>query len=354
MKCSSGPQSRTRPIPKLELGVGVWELESRPLRQVARRSCSSDLPDRGDYVAKDADSCAGAGGSRRVDDGLSARSDWRAKGEWRTYGGDLGTRATRPSIRSPGQFQQARSRLAFQDRQLGPRLEFNLQSTPLMVGGRLYSTGGTFAPSRSTRRRESFSGCTARRKARGPAAPRQLSGRGLAYWTDGKEERILRHARLPSGRAQCQDREPRPRLRQRRHRRSQGRPRSQHGPDRRPGSVCTPRRSLLVMWSSWALRSRPVPIREARATSRACAHSTCARASGCGCSRQSRSQARLGARRGRTTRGPTRGNTGVWAQISVDLELGMAYLPVEPRRTTTTVARVPATTCSRRAWLLSI
>ncbi len=27
--------------------------------------------------------------------------------------------------------------------------------------------------------------------ARGEAAPRQLSGRGLAYWTDGKEERIL-------------------------------------------------------------------------------------------------------------------------------------------------------------------
>src|SRR4030081_1218243 len=27
--------------------------------------------------------------------------------------------------------------------------------------------------------------------ARGTAAPRQLSGRGLAYWTDGREERIL-------------------------------------------------------------------------------------------------------------------------------------------------------------------
>ena len=27
--------------------------------------------------------------------------------------------------------------------------------------------------------------------ARGQNAPRQLSGHGLAYWTDGKEERIL-------------------------------------------------------------------------------------------------------------------------------------------------------------------
>ena len=30
-----------------------------------------------------------------------------------------------------------------------------------------------------------------REGARGEAAPRQLSGRGLAYWTDGRDERIL-------------------------------------------------------------------------------------------------------------------------------------------------------------------
>jgi quinoprotein glucose dehydrogenase len=30
-----------------------------------------------------------------------------------------------------------------------------------------------------------------REGARGSEAPRQLSGRGLAYWTDGREERIL-------------------------------------------------------------------------------------------------------------------------------------------------------------------
>ena len=36
------------------------------------------------------------------------------------------------------------------------------------------------------------SGCIGDRKARAAhVAPRQLSGRGLAYWTDGKEERIL-------------------------------------------------------------------------------------------------------------------------------------------------------------------
>ena len=42
------------------------------------------------------------------------------------------------------------------------------------------------------RRPASYAGCTASTKGkRGEAAPRQLSGRGLSYWTDGKEERIL-------------------------------------------------------------------------------------------------------------------------------------------------------------------
>ena len=35
-------------------------------------------------------------------------------------------------------------------------------------------------------------GCTASNEGkRGEAAPRQLSGRGLSYWSDGKEERII-------------------------------------------------------------------------------------------------------------------------------------------------------------------
>ena len=46
---------------------------------------------------------------------------------------------------------------------------------------------------------------------RGDSAPRQLSGRGLAYWTDGKEERILYvtpgYRLVALG---CQDRRPGP------------------------------------------------------------------------------------------------------------------------------------------------
>ena len=58
--------------------------------------------------------------------------------------------------------------------------------------------------------------------ARGAAAPRQLSGRGLAYWTDGKEERILYVTpgyRLIALDAKTGRRDPR--LRQERRRRSE-------------------------------------------------------------------------------------------------------------------------------------
>ena len=62
-----------------------------------------------------------------------------------------------------------------------------------MVNGRLYSTAGT---RRAVVALDAATGellwvHSEHEGARGAAAPRQLSGRGLAYWTDGKEERIL-------------------------------------------------------------------------------------------------------------------------------------------------------------------
>src|SRR5258707_4497124 len=64
---------------------------------------------------------------------------------------------------------------------------------PLMVGGVLYATAG------SRRAAIALDAVTGEllwihgehEGQRGGAAPRQLSGRGLAYWSDGKEERIL-------------------------------------------------------------------------------------------------------------------------------------------------------------------
>jgi quinoprotein glucose dehydrogenase len=75
----------------------------------------------------------------------------------------------------------------------GPRPEFQLESTPLMVHGVLYTTAGS---RRAVLALDAATGellwtHSENEGARGAAAPRQLSGRGLAYWTDGKEERII-------------------------------------------------------------------------------------------------------------------------------------------------------------------
>jgi quinoprotein glucose dehydrogenase len=115
-------------------------------------------------------------------------------GEWRTYGGDLGNTHYSPldQIRA-GNFDQLQVAWRFNTANLGPRPETNLQSTPLMANGVLYSTAGS---RRDVVALDAGTGelmwmHSEREGARGQNAPRQLSGRGLAYWTDGKEERIL-------------------------------------------------------------------------------------------------------------------------------------------------------------------
>ena len=115
-------------------------------------------------------------------------------GEWRTYGGDLGNTRYSPLDQiNRDNFKDLEVAWRFKTDSLGPRPEFNFQSTPLMVKGRLYSTAG------SRRAVVALDAATGEllwmhshhEGERGENAPRQLSGRGLAYWSDGKEERIL-------------------------------------------------------------------------------------------------------------------------------------------------------------------
>src|SRR5262249_32637433 len=81
----------------------------------------------------------------------------------------------------------------FKTDNLGPRPEYQFESTPLMVRGIVYSTAGTrravIALDAATRELLWVHG--EHEGDRGAAAPPQLSGRGLAYWTDGREERII-------------------------------------------------------------------------------------------------------------------------------------------------------------------
>ena len=115
-------------------------------------------------------------------------------GEWRTYGGDLGNTRYAPLDQiNRDNFKDLEIAWRFKTDSLGPRPEYNFQSTPLMVNGRLFSTAGS---RRAVVALDAGTGellwmHSENEGARGEAAPRQLSGRGLAYWTDGRDERIL-------------------------------------------------------------------------------------------------------------------------------------------------------------------
>ena len=61
-----------------------------------------------------------------------------ARGEWSSYGGDLGhTRYAPLDQIAAANFNDLEVAWRFKTDNLGPRPEFNLQSTPLMVRGRL-------------------------------------------------------------------------------------------------------------------------------------------------------------------------------------------------------------------------
>jgi len=115
-------------------------------------------------------------------------------GEWKTYGGDLGNTHYSPLDQiSAGNFNNLQIAWRFKTDNLGPQPEFNLESTPLVVNGVLYSTAGT---RRAVVAVDAGTGELIwthgeREGARQTNAPRVLSGRGLAYWSDGREERIL-------------------------------------------------------------------------------------------------------------------------------------------------------------------
>src|ERR1700730_8561928 len=124
-----------------------------------------------------------------------ARAQSGAKnGEWRTYGGDLGRTRYAPLDQiNAGNFSKLEVAWRFKSDSLGPKPEFQYEGTPLMVHGTLFVTAG------ARRAVVALDGATGEmlwmhsenEGKRGEAAPRQLSGHGVAYWTDGKEERVL-------------------------------------------------------------------------------------------------------------------------------------------------------------------
>src|SRR5262245_60995529 len=127
---------------------------------------------------------------------VSARAQTGPKnGEWRTYGAELGSTRYSPLDQiNADNFGKLQVAWRFKTEILGARPDFNLQTTPLMINGVLYTTAGS--------RRDAIAIDAATGELlwmyrldegkRAAAAPRPLSGRSVAYWTDGRgDERIL-------------------------------------------------------------------------------------------------------------------------------------------------------------------
>ena len=116
-------------------------------------------------------------------------------GEWPYYTGDeKGSKYSPLDQINASNFNQLEVAWRFKTDNLGPRPEYKLEGTPLMIKGVLYTTAGT---RRSVIALDPKTGellwtHNMREGRRAAIAPRQLSGRGLSYWTDGKgDERIL-------------------------------------------------------------------------------------------------------------------------------------------------------------------
>src|SRR5207302_3909136 len=114
--------------------------------------------------------------------------------EWPSYNADLAGSRYRPLDQiNASNFSKLEVAWRFKTDNIGNRPEYKLEGTPLMVNGVVYTTAG------SRRAAIALDAATGellwvhgeREGARGAAAPRQLSGRGLAYWSDGRDERIL-------------------------------------------------------------------------------------------------------------------------------------------------------------------
>ena len=115
-------------------------------------------------------------------------------GDWTHYTADVrGSRYSPLDQITPANFNKLEVAWRFKTDNLGTRPEYKLEGTPLAIRGTVYATGGT---RRSVVALDGGTGeirwvYSLREGNRAVVAPRQLSGRGLSYWTDGREERIL-------------------------------------------------------------------------------------------------------------------------------------------------------------------
>ncbi len=116
-------------------------------------------------------------------------------GEWPYYTADLkGTKYSPADQINAANFSKLEVAWRFKTDSFGTRPEYKLEGTPLMVKGVIYATAGT---RRDVVALDANTGelrwvYSLREGKRAAIAPRQLSGRGVSYWTDGKgDDRVV-------------------------------------------------------------------------------------------------------------------------------------------------------------------
>ena len=115
-----------------------------------------------------------------------------AKGEWHAWAGDVGSTRYAPLDQiTADNFSKLELAWTFRTETLGPRPDFNLQSTPLMINGVLYFTAGAHRDAVAVDAASGELLWMHRLDEGARKSPRVLSGRGVGYWTDGRgDERI--------------------------------------------------------------------------------------------------------------------------------------------------------------------
>lgn len=126
---------------------------------------------------------------------IAADAPSTKNGEWPYYTADArGTKYSPLAQIDASNFNKLEIAWRFKTDALGPRPEFKLEGTPLMVKGVLYATAGTRRSviALDAKTGELIWSQSLREGRRAAVSPRQLSGRGLSYWSDGKgDDRIL-------------------------------------------------------------------------------------------------------------------------------------------------------------------
>jgi quinoprotein glucose dehydrogenase len=127
--------------------------------------------------------------------GASSGFPSKQNGEWASYNSDVkGSRYMPLDQINASNFNKLEVAWRLKTDNLGPRAEYKLEGTPLMVKGVVYATAGT---RRSVVALDAKTGelkwvYSMDEGRRADLAPRKLSGRGLSYWTDGKgDDRIV-------------------------------------------------------------------------------------------------------------------------------------------------------------------